>query len=476
MADTVTMFDPQGVARDIPYDQMRLAIQNGAKPAVRVQAPDNSIRLIPADRIQEAAQHGGKILPLEQQETQRPDFWHSAFSTFASDLPSVAKGVAIGLGGPVSAPVMAVRKGIEELNSVRQTGQTTEALQNSQEKAAGRSLPYRATANVASAIGVPVQPMEQAAEQGDAGAVLGHAAAAASPIAASLALQGAGKVLSPVADAMSKRMYQSALKPSVASYSTAEVGNMVRTGLEKGIPVSEAGADKLNGLIQDLGNKVKAQIQAGSNAGVTIDPQAVATRADQIRARFANQVNPNADMQAIQASKQEFLANNQQPLSASDAQAMKQGTYQQLRSKYGELGSATTEAQKALARGIKEELEKQFPEIKNLNAQESKLYGLDEALNRAVRKLDNRQLVPVGPVVTGAATGAMSGSGPVGIVGGVLKAVVDDPTMKSKLAIAMSRSGKGMTVGQAITRVSAYSNALAPHVDESKPADQTSQQ
>ena len=56
-------------------------------------------------------------------------------------------------------------------------------------------------------------------------------------------------------------------------------------------------------------------------------------------------------------AKQQFLQEqgsvNGQPapmMNASDAQAMKQGTYQVLKGKYGEQGSASVEAQKALAR------------------------------------------------------------------------------------------------------------------------------
>jgi hypothetical protein len=61
-------------------------------------------------------------------------------------------------------------------------------------------------------------------------------------------------------------------------------------------------------------------------------------------------------------------------ISTSDAQALKTGTYRQLKSKsYGEMKSATIESQKALTRGIKEELANQFPEIAKLNAKEGEL-------------------------------------------------------------------------------------------------------
>jgi len=259
-----------------------------------------------------------------------------------------------------------------------------------------------------------------------------------------------------------QRMYQSALKPST-TLSTGDVGNIVQTGLENKIPVSADGAAKLDGLISDLSDSVKSQIQGGAKQGVTVDPQAIAQRADQLKTRFANQVAPNTDLAAIDTTKNEFLQNNPNPIPADLAQTMKQGTYQQLKGRaYGELGTATVEAQKALARGIKEELEKQFPEIKSTNAQQGQLINLDDVLQRAVRRIDNHQLFGIGTPIAAGAGGILTGS-PIGAAAaGVLKLLVDDPVVKSKLAIALNHAGKtaGIPVPAAMARLMAYSDAL----------------
>jgi hypothetical protein len=44
-----------------------------------------------------------------------------------------------------------------------------------------------------------------------------------------------------------------------------------------------------------------------------------------------------------------------QNLTATEAQAIKQGTYRQLAKKYGQLSNADVEEQKALARSLKED-------------------------------------------------------------------------------------------------------------------------
>ena len=274
-----------------------------------------------------------------------------------------------------------------------------------------------------------------------------------------------------VAQTAAERMYQSALKPGPGSYSTAEVKGMVGTGLESRIPVTAQGAQKLDGLIADLNNKVQAQIQYGSKQGITIDPNAVAARADQARTRFATQVNPNADLAAIDASQAEFLKNNPNPIPAAEAQAMKQGTYQQLKGKaYGELKSASVEAQKSLARGIKEELETQFPEIKGLNAQEARFIDLDGALERAIRRIDNHQLIGLGTPLAVGAGGVVTGT-PVGAATtGLLKMLFDNPEVKSRVAIALSTASKGgLTLGGARAKIAAYSSALSKAGQSSGP-------
>lgn len=259
--------------------------------------------------------------------------------------------------------------------------------------------------------------------------------------------------------------YESALKPST-TLSPADRAAIVKTGLSEGIPVSGNGLDKLGDLIDTYNQKIKDQIS--SDPTRTIDPNKVATRADQAKARFANQVNAQPDLNSIDASKQQFLSEQgaipqagigAAPMSAADAQTMKQGTYQVLRGKFGEQGSAAVEAQKALARGLKEEIATQFPEINNLNASESKLLDLQPVLERAVNRISNHQAIGIGTPIAGAAAKAVSGSGVVGVVSGVLKGVLDSPELKSKLAIAISKSSK-IPYSQALSKVQDYSAAL----------------
>ena len=263
--------------------------------------------------------------------------------------------------------------------------------------------------------------------------------------------------------------YESALKPSTV-LSPTERAAAVQTGLEQGIPVSKAGVQKLGDLIDDFNQKIASTIQSDPNR--PIDPNAVATRADQAKAKFAQQVNATGDLNAIDASRQQFLQEQgaptdaeenvvgpAPPMSAADAQAMKQGTYRVLAGKYGEQGSASVEAQKALARGLKEEIATQFPEIGSMNSAESKLLDLQPILERAVNRISNHQAIGIGTPVAGVAAEAMTGSPGIGRVAMVLKGVLDNPSVKSRLAIAVSKGAK-IPIAQAVSRVDAYSSSL----------------
>jgi hypothetical protein len=151
-------------------------------------------------------------------------------------------------------------------------------------------------------------------------------------------------------------------------------------------------------------------------------------------------------------------------MSAADAQAMKSGTYQQLSSKaYGELKSAQIESEKALARGIKEELDAQFPELQDLNAKQEQFYGLQPFLERAVSGIGNRDVLSLGDMAAGAATAA-TGHGLLGVPAMIMRHALGSQMVKSKLAImlnAAARSGGAVESPAATTaRINSYIQSL----------------
>ena len=282
----------------------------------------------------------------------------------------------------------------------------------------------------------------------------------------------ASKILSTVKPVLTKtamKLYQKGLQPSPRTYSAPEIDAMVKTGLDNGLSISRGGLNKLDTLVNKLNSEVEAQI--ATNPTAPLSPTAIAQRTDSTVAKTALQVTPESDLSTIKGAKAEFLRRNQTkgqpavqpqptgtydaqgnpqmtagspavppvdiPIEAATGQAMKKGTYQQLNAKaYGEVGTAATEAQKALARGIKEELESYFPEIKGLNAAEGKLFDLRPELEAAVNRLGNRR-ISIANVVN----------------------IMADPGITSRLAIILHKAG---VPAQAISaRMSALGATIA---------------
>lgn len=306
------------------------------------------------------------------------------------------------------------------------------------------------------------------------GAVLGEAAGASAQVANKAASPVLSRVL--LNGKTPEAAYESALKipPSVdAATRTAAV----KTGLDFELPVSKGGAAKLSDLVDKMNKTREAVIN--SDPTRPISTVRAINNLDKTRARFANQVTPQPDMAEIDAVQNNFLSNPKiQPpvgpspgsLSAVDAQAMKSGTYRVLGNKaYGELKGASIEAQKDLARGIKDEIAEQFPELKGVNASESRLLDLQPLLERAVNRIGNHQAFGIGTPMMAAGTEAVTGSSKLAAAVAVYKAVFDNPYVKSRLAIAVSKGGK-IPMAAAMARVNAYAASLGQYDQQPRTA------
>lgn len=205
----------------------------------------------------------------------------------------------------------------------------------------------------------------------------------------------AGNALSNAADAGSKRLMQSAIKPTIAQLRTGDADTAVKTLLEYGISPTKAGVEKLQMLIDDINGQVKSAI---GSSKATVSKQKVLDTLSEVKDKFANQVSPTGDLNAIANVADDFSRHPSfaagDAIPVQQAQEMKQGTYKVLAKKYGQIGSAETEAQKGLARGLKEEVANAVPAVRALNAEESRLITtLGVAERRALMELNKN---PVG--------------------------------------------------------------------------------
>lgn len=248
------------------------------------------------------------------------------------------------------------------------------------------------------------------------------------------------QAVSKAAPSAASGWYESALKPP-PSLGDAKRAAAVGTGLREGIVLNKNAVAEAHQRISDINDQITQEIANRSQAGATVDPAAVAQYTDRAATAFdANhQANPEADTAAVQDVKDEFLRTHPDPIPLAQAQTMKQGTYRKL--KYGELTGAQSEAQKDLARGLKDGIVQMFPEIAPQNAQESSLLQLEPLLERFVAREGNKQLIGLGTPMVLAGTHSI----PLTLI----KAALDNPAIKSRIALMIARHAAPAAQGAA---------------------------
>lgn len=180
-------------------------------------------------------------------------------------------------------------------------------------------------------------------------------------------------VTNPARIAAAESLMGSAVKPMAKQWATGDADIAIKTLLNYGINPTKNGVEKLKNLIENTNDEISNLI---SKSTATVNKNKVIEKLGNVKEKFTKQVSPASDLNAIDAVQAGFeshpmIKGEQIPVQL--AQALKQGTYKVVNKKYGQLGSAEIEAQKGLARGLKEGVAEAVPEIAALNAKESDL-------------------------------------------------------------------------------------------------------
>jgi len=188
----------------------------------------------------------------------------------------------------------------------------------------------------------------------------------------------------PAMQGMARATMQSAIKPTLSDLASGDAARAIDTMLQQGYNPTKGGVAAMQQKIGELGDEIS---QAIANSPATIDKTAVASRLYDSLSKFSKQVNPQSDIKAIENAWAEFLSHpelaGKATMPVQLAQQMKQGTYQILGDKpYGELAGASTEAQKQLARGLKEEISSAVPEVAPLNELQAALINAKNVAQR----------------------------------------------------------------------------------------------
>lgn len=260
-------------------------------------------------------------------------------------------------------------------------------------------------------------------------------------------IETAGEVLSPLPGAKravgeslisrAKGLYESALKlPTTMAPELRK--KAIQTGLNEAITISEHGIDKASGLIDDLEGKLGQVISESAQKGNTIKTETLRPFIEEAKQSIGELTDVKYAEKALQDIGnlwEGFVQKYGDNIPVDLAQKIKTNTYSWLRKAYGELSSPVIEANKNLARGLKEGILDVAPLAGGINERLSGLYNFEKGLERAAGRAGNLDVISLGSKV-------FSGLG--GKVGGIAGLVneIFRPVGKSYTAIKLNRLGE----------------------------------
>ena len=278
-------------------------------------------------------------------------------------------------------------------------------------------------------------------------------------------LQGAGNVVSKgvmraMPQAWVDKLYGSSLKLSTSPnvLPIAERNALIQKGLsERAVPNMETGTvgklfgfkgyNEVLGKIDKLNSEVEQIIAGASQNGQTVSSAAVATRLDDLIAKGGriSKVDPKYK-DAVMKAKQELL-DGPDEIPVEQAQEMKRHIYKVYKDYYGidDQTAAYVQGKKAVARGLKEEIEGLYPEVKNLNLEEGQLLRFLDPFGRAAARIQNRDLIGLGMQIAPMTAAALTGGSGAAAKAGLITKLIDTPSLKSRLAILLDASKKAGT-------------------------------
>jgi hypothetical protein len=309
--------------------------------------------------------------------------------------------------------------------------------------AAGKRVGEGIVSAMDTAVGDP-----QARPEESAGRVAGDVAfGAVAQGAGNLVAKGISKL---IPKSIIDKMYASSLKLPTTMENKARQA-VIRKGLsEKAVPSSDVGTigrwlgmkghAQIVQKIDMLDDQVSKIIKNSSEAGDVVDSQVIVKYLDDFleKGKRVSRVDPNF-AEAIQKVQAEFMRGPRE-IPVAEAQEMKRHIYKVYQDYYGmpDAVGAYIQGKKTIARGIKEQLETKYPDIKALNMEEGELLTFLDPFNRAIGRIQNRDIVGLGMQTAPMAGAALGGTG-AGQVAAALK-VIDTPSVKARVSILLNQA------------------------------------
>lgn len=279
----------------------------------------------------------------------------------------------------------------------------------------------------------------------------------------------ASKFLSPTALYGRELKASTALDPKVAD-------RQIATGLREEIPISQEGYAQLGDRVDDISSQMESMVKNSPQAQIAlVNPEDIANRIDSLTSNspWSKQALNADDIATLKSAKQQYLqkhgavfdqsGNMISPpnlMTPTETLEEKEATYQVNRQKYqaaqrggATVGAAQDAGEKALARGGKEELIALYPELEALGQRDGSLIDLENSMRQFIGRERNRTssglknaVILGGGSLAGMAAGSPEAGLGAGLMGVALNSL-DDPAVKSALAIALARAGRNPFIG-----------------------------
>lgn len=265
---------------------------------------------------------------------------------------------------------------------------------------------------------------------------------------ANTGMYGASKV---IPKTVAPSLYESAAKWST-TLKPEERAAITETALKNQIPLNYEGLGKVQSKLTDLGDKMDNLIANATNQNIKIPATKVLESLKDVKKQSGGfKIEAAQDIKEINNIEQQFKTylkqNKITSVTPQQLQEFKADAYKRI--DFGRVPEkpsiAKEEAYKAMAGSARQSLEGFMPELKAINTQYGALRELQPNLQRAVGRIENRDLMGLGSATkTGA--GAVVGGIP-GALAGFGQSLLEAPKIKSKAALELYKKqnqGLGM--------------------------------
>ena len=247
-------------------------------------------------------------------------------------------------------------------------------------------------------------------------------------------------VTSGLFDKAATQLAERSMKVPPATHQTVR-NKVINTMLDEKIPISKGGLNKVGTLLDDLEMKMDDAVAANPNAKIRIDD--VLGPVNDLKTWASKTVNGKSLSGKIDNVISGFKKQYGDEITVAQAQEIKRNTNAFLKKSYGELKPVTVEAQKQIVRGLRDKIAQEIPTITGINARYGDLKVLEKALERAVNRSGNWDLLGLTPLVAGTMVGGSTGSIGKASAAAALYQTLRNPGVQSRIAIALKNAGAG---------------------------------